>query len=1030
MSSPPPPVLGRYHFLSHVRRGIGRALSNVDPLSGPLPARPTLDVKLTVNARTAGAVTASQQAGLPVRLHGPGDVVGIDPRHVIRTEPRAFTPNYEANYFAGIEFDHPEFPWLFTPAAPSGDRLRPWLVLIVLKTDEFDASLAAPDPLPSIVLRKAALPDLSDSWAWAHAQVTGDLPGDGIAGLMSRSPQLALSRLLCPRKLEPSTGYAAFVVPAFEAGRLAGLGQDTSAIVDTQPAWQPSTASLQLPVYYRFDFSTADKGDFESLVRQLTPRVLPKEVGTRPLDVSKPGPHIPSAGLPLNLSGALRSVIPNEVAWQDPGKSDFQGTLVPLINLTYPPVQDPDAPPPDDPPVVPPIYGRWHAKATAVNPGQAGWINQLNTDPRPRSMSGFGTRVVDHEKVPLMASAWQQVAAIERANQMLKYAQMARAAMTQSFAKHFLPAVSETMLTLTAPLHARVLASPRTIRATIAQSRLPVRALSPPFRRVSRPLGPIRRRQGATQVPPGQIVARLNSGEIDPVPPLHPPGGMVSIDQVSDTLYPGWAPAWLRALLPYLYLLLLLLALILVVVILGAAALLGAPVVGLVAAAAVAAVLVASAIAAGARSQQWRAAGLVRFASLSPQQLGDVPPQPRFQMAPPGSPSPPAPPGGPGDSAEAAAFRAAVSEVALQMQAPAPDPPPPPGVDLAGLRTTLVARLDPAVTVPARMAALVQVSDRLHWTFEDPIEPIMAAPEFPQPMYEPLRDLDQSLLLPGVELIQADTVGLLETNDAFVEAYMVGLNHEMARQLLWEGYPTDQRGSYFRQFWDVRAYVPTPADPTDPDHLKERLKDIKPIHTWQHASALGENQNRPELAGAKLVLLVRGELFRRYPNTVVYAAKAHWNGEGHPRVIDDSQHKYPIFRGTLTPDITFIGFDLTPPVALGGNRQSGDGGWFFVFQEQPTEPRFGLEPNLPIGGQVHEWNDLSWANFNFPPAAGGAPVFALARINPTGVSIQTLADNPQDKANAWGRDSAQIAFIAFRRPIRVAVHAHLMLPNG
>ena len=31
---------------------------------------------------------------------------------------------------------------------------------------------------------------------------------------------------------------------------------------------------------------------------------------------------------------------------------------------------------------------------------------------------------------------------------------------------------------------------------------------------------------------------------------------------------------------------------------------------------------------------------------------------------------------------------------------------------------------------------------------------------------------------------------------------MVGLNHEFARELLWREFPTDQRGSYFRQFWD------------------------------------------------------------------------------------------------------------------------------------------------------------------------------------------------------------------------------------
>ena len=30
---------------------------------------------------------------------------------------------------------------------------------------------------------------------------------------------------------------------------------------------------------------------------------------------------------------------------------------------------------------------------------------------------------------------------------------------------------------------------------------------------------------------------------------------------------------------------------------------------------------------------------------------------------------------------------------------------------------------------------------------------------------------------------------------------MVGLNHEMMRELLWREYPTDQRGTAFHRFW-------------------------------------------------------------------------------------------------------------------------------------------------------------------------------------------------------------------------------------
>ena len=62
------------------------------------------------------------------------------------------------------------------------------------------------------------------------------------------------------------------------------------------------------------------------------------------------------------------------------------------------------------------------------------------------------------------------------------------------------------------------------------------------------------------------------------------------------------------------------------------------------------------------------------------------------------------------------------------------------------------------------------------------IDTVMAAPKFPQPMYEPLRDLSQELLLPGLDTVPPDAVLGLKTNRRFVEAYMVGLNVEMAQR--------------------------------------------------------------------------------------------------------------------------------------------------------------------------------------------------------------------------------------------------------
>jgi hypothetical protein len=749
--------------------------------------------------------------------------------------------------------------------------------------------------------------------------------------------------------------------------------------------------------------------------------------------VSNPAPpDFPSAGDPLLLGAALRPPPPpgwTEPPWQEPGKSDFQNALTPLINLTSPPTDDPDNPNTSgpnngDPKVVPPIYGRWHAAVTSVHANTQGWVNDLNLDPRTRSMAGVGTRVVDQQRVPLIASAWEQLEGIKEANQLLRQAQLARGAMAATYSKHFQPASAATLLTLTQAVHSKLAASPRTVRATVADSSLPVRALSGAFRRVSSPFSPIRRRQGATAFPPGQLVSRINSGEAATVPPPHPPGGMVSLDDISDTLYPPWVPPWLRRLLGYAFWILIALALVATAVIVVIGASLDVIFAALVIAAVVAVALIAVAF---LLRRAWTVPDTVRFHNISPATVAATPQRPDFRIMPAGQPIP-AGTGGTTDSPDAAAFRIAAGQLAGDLQAPLPDPPLPTPADIPSLGATVLGRLDPAVTVPARMRALIQISPSLNWNPVDPIAPVMAYPEFPQPMYLPLGDLSQEYLLAGLKFIPPDTLTLLETNEQFVEAYLVGLNNEMSRQLLWNGFPTDQRGSYFRQFWDVSAYVQTPADPADPDALREKLRDIRPIHQWPTSQPLGSNQNRPEINPGNLVLLIRGELLRRYPRAVIYACQAQWDGEGGPRILSDNE-LYPLFRGTLEPDVTFFGFNLTEAAARGGDRATGgQPGWFFILQQPPSEPRFGLEPVAK--DPVTTWADLAWSDFAFTASTDGAPIFAQMNVSPQNVNLVIGPDNADDGNNAWGKDGAQTAYITFRRPARIVIHADLMLPPG
>ena len=130
----------------------------------------------------------------------------------------------------------------------------------------------------------------------------------------------------------------------------------------------------------------------------------------------------------------------------------------------------------------------------------------------------------------------------------------------------------------------------------------------------------------------------------------------------------------------------------------------------------------------------------------------------------------------------------------------------------------------------------------------------MAAPDLPAPSYTYLAAYDRTRFVPGIDQIEPDTITILNTNPRFIEAYLAGLNHEMNRELLWRAYPTDQRGTPFRYFWAWRD-----GDP-----------DMHPMHRWSRRAALG-TLARGAGPGGQVVLLVRGELLRRYPNTQIFA---------------------------------------------------------------------------------------------------------------------------------------------------------------
>lgn len=193
-----------------------------------------------------------------VPLYGPGDVISLDPHHVVRAKPSNFENNVPSDTIVEVDFDQVELPWLYSPCPPT-----PWITLAVLKTNEFEPAVSQGGPLPAItVLSAASLPDLLaiPSQTGVRVPTLGlDQPGPPSPAVIQQamvSPASAFSYIRSARVLEPDTSYVAFVVPAFLAGAQAGVGTTETQSTTSAPAWAATASNVLLPFYYTFQFKT------------------------------------------------------------------------------------------------------------------------------------------------------------------------------------------------------------------------------------------------------------------------------------------------------------------------------------------------------------------------------------------------------------------------------------------------------------------------------------------------------------------------------------------------------------------------------------------------------------------------------------------------------------------------------------------------------------------------------------------------------------------------------------------------------
>lgn len=1081
--------LASYTFLPWLRQGIVSKITQQDNLGvgEGVTLRNSVHVALQVNSDTN---FASQE----VELISAGDVIGINSRAIVRTEPRNWITDFEPNYLACIEFYDESFLWAYTPAKAvevntvgensedaQDTKLRPWLYLLVLEDNEFDSIKSADGLLPSIRLKDTlntdeVFPPAGQSWAWAHVHVSEDITDENnndvtssvtkLEDLISKSPDSALSRLVCPRKLKPRTSYHSFVVPAFEVGRLVGLGMNNDDGDILAASW--GAGQKDYPVYYEWNFSTGDRGDFEYLVNLLEGRVVDERVGIRDMDMQVgsfgvDGMSDKTGDLPvMGLEGALKSpqAVSRPSAWPPVNIGDrpeFSIDLVDQINLqdTYlePIVEGTEHP---DPVISPPIYGRWHAKQKRISIGESGWVDDLNQDPRHRVSAGIGTQVVQDKQENYIQKSWQQLGDVLRANQKIRQGQMAIATTYQIYVKNILPLNSTAIVTYMPTFLRRVMGSPTTLFHQLRESRLPQAAVSSTLRMILRPRGKL-----AGKILPAAdkkletILNKLNDGIITAAPPKKVSEELISLNNLVDKITPAWLPEWIQQLFLKKYvrwiLIVLLVLSIAFVAVIGIAAISTShhlPTIAKIVAIGI--IPLATTFVYSERLlKQLKTVERLNENNITKETTERNPPRPNFKVTEPNQIiSPSLLKKGSSDSLDAKNFRSALLGLNERLETPHPIPAEKKILDIKNASSKLRIATNPVTTIPHRILSYMSLPKNIKYRQHyETIAPIMAHPNISDPMYKPMLDISSELLVPNLNLIENNTITLLETNSVFIESYMVGLNHEMASELLWREYPTDQRGSYFRQFWDVSEVI-NRDETADDKILEESLLDIKPIHTWSKESELGSHNNRSIPTGgkaedSKLVLAIRGDLLKKYPTAIIFAQKAKWVDEldendvlvSPPRkirVLDESEPgsntKYPIFKAHIDPDVRFIGFDITAKEAQGNPNPPesaddvGKPGWFFCIQERPGEPRFGLDIQQesvvdPVA--IDTWNKLSWNHFGDPDTI---KIIDLDSDFQPEISIEAPENNIK-----WASNSADMAYILYQAPVMVALHADDML---
>lgn len=910
----------RYTFLGWMRRGL------VGLTDGQVDGTGRLKIPLELDVIAEGGTARTETVRPSATTYGPGDITGVDPSAIIRVVPVHGVLDFEANFFCAIEFYDEDFPWRYTPRAADAQVLAPWLWVVALADGEWSS------PAPSVVeitqaALRTALPDPATTSAWAHVQLDSALADGDVAAariatrqLLDANPNAGCSRLVCPRRLAPATRYTAFLIPAFERGRLAGLGlpgTEIDAAAFDKPAWGTAAAALQFPVYHQWQFSTSTDGDFEDLAKKIVAVPSTQLAGDVLVDIQEPGWNIhhrsakadrPEPGaIPLPTAVRVDSE-PSKLAF---GTDDADAALAEQLRTLLAAGDTDD----DDPYVQPPRYGSSY-RAAALGASGASWYEQANLDPAYRAIAGQGAAAVRGRQDEYLDRIWDRVRQALETRADTQRWQFSLQASTQLFEKRLAPlfavapnaAELDTQmfraLAIAAPMHARIDVGGAPMTAALRA--LPYAAtFSAGFTKVTRAAGPLMRRFSTTAAATATLTSRVRR-VLD---------GRV-FELATLVAMPSSA---LRTAID------------------GVATVVGQP----------------------TFDAAMTEAGLVNGAAVSAAMTAL-----RTRLAPEG--------------------------VVMSLVAAKP----------ADLMVALQRQLEPKRTIPARMRVVLQLAQPATEEAAERIELPTFDIELPDPLYASLVARPE-LLVPGLGRLPANSATMLVPDTSFIDAFMLGANHEITRELQWREVPVPLDATIFRQFWDVRDNPRAAADPL-------AFRDILPIAGWG-ATTLGADAHRPEtMRGELTIVVLRGDLLRKYPHTEIFMQPATWteiSGKRVRREQKDAAVLPPLFSARIAPDVTLLGFQLAGNTAIGKLDPAANlPGWYFVMKERAGDIHFGLDREASR-------TDPSWAAL--------ADVAVGSCVDPRSATFRAL---PRSGATA-----DKIAAMLYQRPFTMFVHASRLL---